>query len=62
MRFLGVVVYIFKEDAPQGRYNIRLAPPELMRALRIVPKGENIGRALSGMMPAKGMRQLLLRL
>lgn len=36
LRFLGVTVYIYKEGgAPQGRYNMRLAPPELMRSLKI---------------------------
>ena len=38
MRFLGVKVYIYKENSPQGRYVIRLAPPELMRPLKLIPK------------------------
>jgi len=44
LRFLGVSVYIYKEDAPEGRYKIRLSPPDLMRSLRVVP---NIAGTLS---------------
>lgn len=44
LRFLGVTVYIYKEGgASQGRYNIRLAPSELMRSLKNVPKKGNMG-------------------
>lgn len=43
LRFLGVVVYIYKEGAPEGRYKIRLSPPELMRSLKVVPKNSDIG-------------------
>jgi site-specific DNA recombinase len=45
LRFLGVSVYIYKEDSPQGRYVIRLAPPELMRSLKLLPN--NIAGTLS---------------
>lgn len=38
LRFLGVSVYIYKPNAPAGQYKIRLAPPELMRSLRLLPK------------------------
>jgi site-specific DNA recombinase len=37
LRFLGVSVFIYKETAPEGRYKIRLAPPDLIRSLRVVP-------------------------
>jgi len=37
LRFLGVTVYIYKDNAPEGRYKIRLSPPDLMRSLRVVP-------------------------
>lgn len=45
LRFLGVSVYIYKETSPQGRYVIRLAPPELMRSLKLTPR--NIAGTLS---------------
>jgi hypothetical protein len=45
LRFLGVKVYIYKDRSPQGRYVIRLAPPELMRSLKLLPK--NIEGTLS---------------
>ncbi len=48
LRFLGVKVYIYTEDAPQGRYRIRLSPPELMRSLRLVPKNGNIEGSTCG--------------
>jgi site-specific DNA recombinase len=38
LQFLGVSVYIYKENSPEGRYKIRLAPPELMRSLKLLPK------------------------
>jgi len=38
LRFLGVTTYIYKDGSPQGRYVIRLAPPELMRSLKLLPK------------------------
>jgi len=37
LRFLGVTVFIYKENAPEGRHKIRLSPPDLMRSLRVVP-------------------------
>jgi len=37
LRFLGVSVYINNENSPQGRYVIRLAPPELIRSLKLLP-------------------------
>jgi site-specific DNA recombinase len=37
LRFLGVSVFIYKGDAPEGRYKIRLSPPDLMRSLRVIP-------------------------
>ncbi|MFL5589195.1 MAG: zinc ribbon domain-containing protein [Ktedonobacteraceae bacterium] len=45
LRFLGVKVYIYKDRSPEGRYVIRLAPPELMRSLKLLPK--NIAGTLS---------------
>ncbi len=45
LRFLGVSVYIYKKSAPQGQYVIRLAPPELMRSLKLLPR--NIEGTLS---------------
>ncbi|HEX3387027.1 MAG TPA: recombinase family protein, partial [Mucilaginibacter sp.] len=42
LRFLGVTAYIYKPDAPQGRYSISLAPPQFMDALRIVPPKTDI--------------------
>jgi Recombinase zinc beta ribbon domain len=45
LRFLGVAVYIYKDGAPEGRYKIRLSPPDLMRSLRVVPP--NIAGTLS---------------
>ena len=45
LRFLGVSVYIHKKSSPQGQYSIRLAPPELMRSLKLLPK--NIEGTLS---------------
>ncbi len=45
LRFLGVTTYIYKDGSPQGRYVIRLAPPELMRSLKLLPK--NIAGTLS---------------
>jgi site-specific DNA recombinase len=45
LRFLGVVVYIYKKASPEGQYKIRLAPPELMRSLKLLPK--NIEGTLS---------------
>lgn len=47
LRFLGVKVYIYKEGSEQGRQVIRLAPPELMRSLRLVPSNSNIAGTLS---------------
>ncbi len=38
LRFLGVSVYIYKKSYPEGQYKIRLAPPELMRSLKLLPK------------------------
>lgn len=38
MRFLGVKVYIYNKSYPEGQYKIRLAPPELMRSLKLLPK------------------------
>ena len=38
LRFLGVSVYIYKKSSPEGQYKIRLAPPELMRSLKLLPK------------------------
>jgi hypothetical protein len=38
LRFLGVSVYIYKRSSPEGQYKIRLAPPELMRSLKLLPK------------------------
>jgi site-specific DNA recombinase len=38
LRFLGVSVYIYKKSHPEGQYKIRLAPPELMRSLKLLPK------------------------
>jgi hypothetical protein len=46
LRFLGVTVYIYKEEAPEGRYKIRLSPPDLMRSLKVIPK--NIAGTSSG--------------
>ena len=43
LRFLGVSVY--KKSSPEGQYKIRLAPPELMRSLKLLPK--NIEGTLS---------------
>jgi site-specific DNA recombinase len=45
LRFLGVSVYIYKKSYPEGQYKIRLAPPELMRSLKLLPK--NIAGTLS---------------
>ncbi len=45
LRFLGVTVYIYKDGSPQGRYVIRLAPPQLMRSLTLLPN--NIAGTLS---------------
>ena len=45
LRFLGVSVYIYKRSSPEGQYKIRLAPPELMRSLKLLPK--NIEGTLS---------------
>jgi hypothetical protein len=38
LRFLGVSVYIYKKSSPEGQYKIRLAPPELTRSLKLLPK------------------------
>jgi hypothetical protein len=38
LRFLGVSVYIYKKSSPEGRYKIRLAPPDLMRSVKLLPK------------------------
>jgi len=46
LRFLGVIIYIYKDDSPQGSYIIRLAPPQLMSSLRLLPR--NIEGILSG--------------
>jgi site-specific DNA recombinase len=46
LRFLGVAVYIYTEESAEGRYKIRLSPPDLMRSLKVVPK--NIAGASSG--------------
>jgi len=48
LRFLGVKVYIYKEGAPEGRYVIRLAPPDLMQSLKVVPKNKDIAGTSSG--------------
>jgi len=48
LRFLGVKVYIYKKGASQGRYVIRLAPPDLMQSLKVVPKNSNIAGTSSG--------------
>jgi len=47
LRFLGVTVIIHKVDAPQGRYSIRLAPPDLMRSLKLIPQKNDIEGTLS---------------
>ena len=47
LRFLGVTVLIHKVDAPQGRYSIRLAPPDLMRSLKLIPQKNDIEGTLS---------------
>ena len=46
--FLGVMVYIYKEEAPEGRYKIRLSPPDLMKSLKVIPKNLDIAGASSG--------------
>lgn len=51
LRFLGVTVYIYKEGSDEGRHKIRLAPPDLMRSLKIVPRYTSIAGALSGLGP-----------
>ena len=48
LRFLGVKVYIYTEAAPQGRHVIRLAPPDLMQSLKVVPKNKHIAGTSSG--------------
>ena len=42
LRFLGVTVYIYRVDAPQGRYSIHVAPPDLMRSLKLIPHKSDI--------------------
>ena len=44
LRFLGITVYIYKKESPNGQYVIRVAPPELMQSVRLVT---NIGGTLS---------------
>ena len=48
LRFLGVMVYIYKEEAPEGRYKIRLSPPDLMKSLKVIPKNLDIAGESSG--------------
>jgi site-specific DNA recombinase len=38
LRFLGITTYIYKHTSPHGQYVIRLAPPQLMSSLRLLPK------------------------
>ena len=38
LRFLGVTVYIYNKSSEEGQYKIRLAPPELMRSVKLLPK------------------------
>jgi hypothetical protein len=45
LRFLGVTVYIYNKSSPEGQYKIRLAPPELIGSLKLLPK--NIEGTLS---------------
>jgi site-specific DNA recombinase len=38
LRFLGASVYIYKKSSLNGQYKIRLAPPELMSTVKLLPK------------------------
>jgi site-specific DNA recombinase len=37
LRFLGITVYIYKEGSQNGRWVIRVAPPELMQSIKLIP-------------------------
>jgi len=37
LRFLGITVYIYKEGSKNGRWVIRVAPPELMQSIKLIP-------------------------
>ncbi len=49
LRFLGIMVYIYKEDSSQGRYAIQVAPPALMSSPKLLPK--NIDGTLCKKLP-----------
>ena len=40
LRFLGITVYIYKEGSPNGRHVIRVAPPDLMQSIKLIPNIE----------------------